>query len=412
MNRFYLFSRIWALSAVALLVVTWKLWTPQTEFPQIPFFEILIHTPGWLDWSALLIAGLSLLFCAVQIPRDTTPRVNWFRVANLTFAFAIALLISLDQNRLQPWAYHFAVIGLLIGLANPPTAARLIRWIAISIYVFSAISKFDYQFMHTVGDQMLSTLLGFVGVETAAWPQKVTRALVILLPLGELLVGTGLAIPQFRRIAVVAAAGLHVALLLMLGPWGLDHRPGVLIWNAFFILQALILFWPGTSFDKEIVEENVETLDQAPLTNDSPKPTHNLNGLALLLTISVLCFPLTQWIGLCDHWPGWQVYSPSSSRAQLLGQKSVSEWSLNELGVPVYPQSRFQLAVAMAVVEKANKNQTNGPSRNRGFQIELRHQSNRFTGRRRTETLTGVDQFKMKTSRFWLNTRARKIWFD
>jgi len=282
----------------------------------------------------------------------------------------------------------------------------LIRWVAISIYVYSAVSKFDYQFVHTVGEQMLTTIFGFAGADTADLPEGLKNILVLLLPAGELLVGIGLAIPRFRRFAAVAAIGLHVALLVILGPWGLDHEMGVLIWNLFFIFQALILFLPN--------EPSTGQQPQTELGTDPENPFPNLtvyqDQLAMLVTIFVLWFPLTQWIGVCDHWPAWQVYSPSSSRAQLRNDRSVSQWSLEELGVPVYPQSRFQMAVALAVVEKAAGEE--GQDGDERFQVELRHQSNRFTGERISEILTGPDQFKMKKSRFWLNMRARKIWFD
>ena len=427
-RRFYLFAGTWAVWACALIAVTWKLWTPQSKFPQIPFFEFLIHAPGWLDWIALSIVVFSLLIVGFSLrgigilpvrertpnsinPEERSPGLNWFSIGHLAFAFAMALLISLDQNRLQPWAYHFVILGLLMGLARPRQATSMIRWIAISIYVYSAISKFDYQFVHTVGDQMLSTIVGFAGVETADWSPELKHGLVFLLPAGELLVGIGLALNRFRAIAVVSAIGLHVALLLILGPWGLDHRPGVLIWNLFFVFQALFLFWPEANADQQENKAQAD-VDQTRLEkadSDRQNSAPNLNWLALLLTIFVLSFPATQWIGVCDHWPGWQVYSPSSSRAQLRNGRSVSQWSLEELGVPVYPQSRFQLAVAYAAATKQAGEDQHGTG---NFQIELRHQSNRFTGERVNEVLTGADQFKMKTSRFILNTQARNNWFD
>lgn len=422
-RRFYFFTRVWATLAIALIAATWRLWTPQTQFPQIPFFEILVNVPGWMDWIALTIVGLSLLVCLLRKPLPVEPGapamvapdqaqrrgINWFRISHLSFTVAITYLILLDQNRLQPWAYHFLIIGFLIGLAKPRTATSLIRWIAISIYVYSAISKFDYQFVHTVGDQMISTIFGFIGVETTNWNQELKGGLVLLLPLGELLVGIGLALPRFRSFAAAAAIGLHVALLIILGPWGLNHQPGVLIWNLFFIFQALILFWANsTSNDPQTHTDH--SAAQGSRENSPHKKASYQDRLALLVAAFALCFPLTQWIGICDHWPAWQVYSPSSSRAQLLNDRPVSQWSLEELGVPVYPQSRFQMAVAFAAAEKAARDeQGNGRLR---FQIELKHQSNRFTGKRNNEMLTGPDQFKMKKSGFWLNTRARKNWFD
>ena len=53
------------MSPCALFAATWRLWTPQTVFPQIPFFAALRTVPGWIDWFALagMLAGLlGLLF--------------------------------------------------------------------------------------------------------------------------------------------------------------------------------------------------------------------------------------------------------------------------------------------------------------------------------------------------------------
>ena len=44
-----------------LLAITWRLWTPQTEFPQIPFFSWLVDIPGFVDWVALLGTSIGLI---------------------------------------------------------------------------------------------------------------------------------------------------------------------------------------------------------------------------------------------------------------------------------------------------------------------------------------------------------------
>lgn len=101
---------------------------------------------------------------------------------------------------------------------------------------------------------------------------------------------------------------------------------------------------------------------------------------------------MTRVIGICDHWPAWEVYAPRSSRVEMESKVSLGlmtqsteqttqpgaepwldmpQWSLSQLGVPIYPQGRFQLAVAMAVEEKFNWD--------RGFQVELKSESNRMT---------------------------------
>ena len=131
--------------------------------------------------------------------------------------------------------------------------------------------------------------------------------------------------------------------------------------------------------------------------------------MATIASVFVILFPLTQPLGICDHWPAWQVYAPRSSRANI---KSITEtdgvwtdlsaWS-SVLQAPVYPQARFQLAVLIAAQEKFAKAS--------GRPIEVSGESDRWTGTRETGSLTG-DQVKMLVERFWLNTKPRRIWND
>lgn len=409
--------RIFAAFGLALFGVTWKLWTPQTMFPQIPFFEFLIDVPGWVDWIAFgaILTGLIILLVKGRSWKNSSGN-QLLVVGCLLFCVGLIVSILLNQHRLQPWAYQLLIFITLFGLAefenlpglnwdnrNPNRVVvtkeemvKGMRLIVISIYVFSAISKFDYQFVHTTGLQILDTLFGFAGQETPNLSAKLKAGLVLLFPVGELLVAFVLAFTRSRTIlnlAIIAAVGIHVALILILGPLGLGHKPAVLIWNLLFAFQVVWLFW-GSECGPD-----PEDFDSADETDTSLSWT---GGVAVSVCLFVLLFPTTQWFGICDHWPAWQVYSPSSSRAKLINERSLSEWSLEELGVPVYPQSRFQLGVIQAVLEERE-------IRN-GFHLELSSQSNRLTGERETEVFANLDRLKIAVRKFRLNTKSRKIW--
>ena len=70
--------------------------------------------------------------------------------------------------------------------------------------------------------------------------------------------------------------------------------------------------------------------------------------------------------------------------------------------MPVYPQARFQLAVAMADLQNDEMN----------YSIEFKGVADRWDGTRTTETLTGRDQMQMRASKFWLNIKPRRIWTE
>jgi hypothetical protein len=120
--------------------------------------------------------------------------------------------------------------------------------------------------------------------------------------------------------------------------------------------------------------------------------------------VFVWLWPATEPWGWIDHWPAWQLYAPRNSRAivfihwddveklpsqlrrfvegpdrgNVWRRLRLDRWSLAEFRVPLYPQARFQLAMAKRIQR----------------QYELRHvkfivqsPSDRRTGRRESEVI-------------------------
>ena len=367
--------------ALLLVASSWKLWTPQDIFPQIPFLASLITTPTWVDWLCLGLSVGGLVICLFAKDGKTVT------IALLLFAVSTTVLILLDQHRLQPWAYQLVLLAIIIATSKKSNAVRRIQIITVSIYIFSGVSKLDYQFVHTVGDQMLSTLVGLFGFTTENWPTPFKTSLVLGFPVTEIFIGIALLIPKARNYAMAGAVAMHFALLLLL--FQDVSGSSVLIWNLFFIFQIIWIFNPKSKSKSTA----------APPFSDS---------IGYLMTIAVVLFPLTQPLGICDHWPAWQVYAPRCSRAKLESLmedeelwNNLGDWSNQSLAVPIYPQARFQFAVAVAVQQKF--------SNTKGLPIQISEESNRWNGTRVSKRIAG-DQIKMQTRRYWLNTRARDIW--
>jgi len=302
--------RIMAAFGLVLFAITWRLWTPQIEFPQIPFFSWLTQVPGLVDWMAAAGTLAGLVAMLLTNHRLAKP-------AAILFLISTSLLVLLNQHRLQPWVYLMLVTSCLLVSLPSKVCLLWLRRIVISIYLYSAISKFDYQFAFTVGEQMLDVLLGFVGLEATSLPQWLQISLVLGLPLGELLIGGLLLFSKTRKLGGWLAMGLHASLLLVLGPLGLNHQPGVLIWNAWFIVQAWLLF-ASSNLVGELENRSSDELTKQP--TDSPPTELALCGR--LLALLVIAFPITcavsPWVELpikADHWVAWEVYAPRSSRA-------------------------------------------------------------------------------------------------
>ncbi len=138
-----------------------------------------------------------------------------------------------------------------------------------------------------------------------------------------------------------------------------------------------------------------------------------------------LLFPATEWVDVCDIWPGWGLYSARGARARLYlpegeqhalpphlrpmlqpapfgsewRQLDLHRWSFAALGAPSYPEDRFQLGVIRAVLDQLPPDAE--------FLIVHQATANRFTGTRRETRLHTREQLEAFSQRYWLNTFAR-----
>lgn len=418
-RRFAGVTLLWSLATVILVGLTWKLWLGTSDFPQVPIFGWLVGWPLVVDWvllSGLTISCFALLLqsLAVLLNRHRDRDINTKSTGGpfgllpsmaIVFVASLAGLLLLNQHRLQPWAWQAVLYALIIVVVNyfqktrqedrrpekrihhggdSQDAITAARWLTASIYFYSAIGKFDYQFLHGLGKRLADTGLGLMGLQPADWLPQTALAM----PVFELLISVFLLMPVLRKWGVAMAVIFHGSLLLTLGPWGLGHHTAVLVWNLFFMLITIVLFWPARDSDAS--------------------PGDRRTGLRTIVLTSVLVmYPMLPW---CDHWLAWGLYSPNNSRVDLevirQDKAGVSRFerfdlgyrSLQQLNVPLYPEARFQLGVATALVQSG---QLKTPSR-----IIVRSRSDRFTGQR-----DGYE-FKSETwqrdpAEFLLNWRPR-----
>ena len=406
-------------SSIALLAATYKLWKPQTVFPQIPVTEWLCHAPRWIDW--LPLAGLMAGLCMLVFARNEL----WSYFGCYMGLASLGVSICLDQHRFQPWAYQLGLF-LFIWIACPNRLHHaLFRWLMISIYLYSALGKLDYEFLNSVGRHMLGAIVKLLGQNLEAIPSGLQSILIAMFSLTELAIAIGLLWPKSRYVAGWFAIALHLSLILILGPLGLNHRPSVLVWNVQFAVLAYLLFIRSI------------THPEASSAADSTEQRHLIDRLpnwvqwssSMLIAIPIV-MPVTERFGLWDHWPSWALYAPHSSRvrvevsgpnisrlpADLLKWSNVphsseedslewvnlamDRWSLESLDTPIYPQARFQLGVARELADIVDSESS--------IRVIVLGCANRFTGERTSEVLLNNEQFDEAASKFWLNTRPHK----
>ena len=409
--------RWWACAGLVLFGVTWKLWIPQTEFPQVPLVARVGTLPPIADWLTFAVLLGSLAMAALRPNSGRT----W-----LAMVVSLGVLIALDQHRLQPWAWQLGLMALLWSRRSATQVSNLpaselswqvkqvpLVWLTISIYFWSAVSKLDPSFFASHGQTLVEALFQSVGIHAAEWPARVKWWLASLLPVGEFLVAAGLCLPRTRKAALIAATALHVGLILALGPTGLGHRPSVLLWNVAFIGHDWLLFGRRTSGRSPLTRSVSEGWNQGVNSPQSVAPSLTLRVSGAVIILACV-WPMTARWGLCDHWLAWSVYSTqiervgvtltdegvrrlpeSAKRLAADGELWLDRWSLTALDVPIYPQLRFQLGVVEELRRQCGDENL----------IEVSVQRSPRDGGS-IERLT-VEQCDVRRREFWINSQPR-----
>ncbi|GAA4435611.1 MauE/DoxX family redox-associated membrane protein [Bremerella cremea] len=405
-RAFFIYQRLVALFLLLLMAATYPLWIDLTSFPAVPVWSFLCDVPPIAD--QILAGGLVLVAATLLIagPQGTLASRLW-----LTLAGVLLLTFLLNQHRFQPWAYQVAVLSCFFGLVPGSLARRLTMAVALSVYFFSAVSKLNTSFVNELGNDFLATLSSQVGM---AWRPDLWSSdkwFALAFPAFELITFVLLCIPRTRKLGVVAACAMHIGLIVVLGPLGLSHSWGVLLWNVFFFAQAILLFWfPANS-------------EEQPVEATSPWRVRS----AIAICGAVVLFPLLELAGIGDPWPAWGLYASHVGRTYLFVPRHVlgslpeemqpyvdeqssedwfvpillDRWSLETTGAPIYPGERFAFAAARSF---AVKTKTVNFAR-----LVIESPADRFSDERRAEAFAG-DQISKEAQRFWLNTEPRRAY--
>lgn len=335
----------------------------------------------------------------------------------------LTLLVLGNQHRLQPWVYHFLLTAWTLLLLPRAMAVRWLLLLLASVYFYSAWNKFDRRFLETTGGMMIRTLVQWWDADARMRPAGDFANAAILLPLGELFTAFAILSPRTRWMGRMMAMGLHAGLLLILGPWGLQHRWGVLVWNVAFLTQCLYL--TGRFSTVRAADSQLEKMDDAPRRSTGNVSVRQSIAMAPLL-VAMIAPALEPW-GWWDHWTSWGLYSARAtkidvyvddtlvarlpdewqpycekvSQSTFWHRIALDRWSLNTLETPIYPQARFHWGVFRAMLRQI------GPETADSWMVVESASPDRRSGRAKQETWVGKSRLDAATQRFWINTQPR-----
>ncbi|MDB5349972.1 MAG: hypothetical protein JWN86_1219 [Planctomycetota bacterium] len=348
------FRAVLCLSTALMMALSWPLWVSGGLFPKVPFLGGVRLLPVWASWVRFAASLVALVSASAGL---------WPK-RSLWIALGIsAWMVLEDQFRLQPWMYQFLLMGLALAACPTEEAIGLCRLFLIALYFHSGLSKFDRSFEFGMGYQFLEVAMRPFHVEPHLWPLSQQVGATLAMPAWEVAIAIGLVFRRTRPFALVGAVIQHAALLAIVGPWGLNHSTGVLVWNASLIVELLLLFgMVGVPVDTR--SEVGCRLCQATRT--------------MILLAAILPFG-ERW-GLWDTWPSFGFYASHNERMILLVDPDaieacpksmrrhgsvvkfgsnrdwthvdLSAWSLAERGTPLYPAARALNGVAEAIAAR------------------------------------------------------------
>ena len=304
------------------------------SFPRAPIVSSFPDTFSLLEFLLSPLLLILLLFIAVR--KHPTRLI----VVTLTL---FAVLVFLDQTRLQPWLYQYS---LLLGILafqgrNPSMSSTTLAACQLAVaaqYFWSGIQKLNWSFAHKI----LPDILTLTGISL---PQSILRLLpllAIVLALAEASIGLALLFRRTRSVGVIVAVGMHVVLLLLMI---MANKNSVIWpWNVAMIVIVGVLFWRAEGY----------------LTRSLSRASYPLRAMLAIYCLA----PVLSFAGWWDLYLSSALYSGNTPNVAIRINEEVRErlspetrqlvfssrtgelilpiyeWSMSDLNVPQYPEVR------------------------------------------------------------------------
>ena len=356
--RVFTLRRVVAAAFIAGCALSHNLWFPTSRtFPRAPLVPSL--SAPLVPALEYLLGGL-LIFSLGALALSST-KYLYVAVASL------ALLVSFDQTRLQPWVYQYLLILFVLALHSRPDrdersagqCLSILQVVVAMFFFWGGVQKLNYSFCHEVVPQLLTPLRNF-----ATLTETQTSALGVGMAAVETFVGCGLLLRRTRNLCVGIALAMHAMLLVLLIAKGLNSV--VWAWNAALMLAVPSLFWRSDASARQAFAGWLEGSAR----------------VRAALTVVVLCavLPVLSFRGWWDMYLSGALYSgntavavvrvgervyerlPTAAKRQVFTTRNgermlpLFEWSMAELNVPPYPEPRvFSRSRAKSVVNGRQK---------------------------------------------------------
>ena len=359
-SRLFPFRRasrlFWLKTAVILafcigLVMSSRLWIGPRSYPPAPVFGTLPVIEGPIAYG--LFAALFVFAAAALI----SPKPQKFIAA---FLAIIAVLCFFDQTRWQPWVFQYSFLLATLALFSwnsgdidgQRRTLNIARLIIASTYIFSGLQKMNLNFIENDFPWLVQPI-------TNVFPSSADlfHYFGMAVPFVQVAFGIGLLTKRYRRVSLLAAVSMHLFILAMFGPAGLDWNNVIWPWTTAMALFDILLFAGKAEFSfREVVWT-----------------THRYHA-AVLVVFAI--FPILSFFNYWDSYLSAALYSgnlteaqiyttdagkaslPAAIRSRLVHTSSdtnvlnIQRWAIEDLNVTPYPETRVYRRIAKDVCNR------------------------------------------------------------
>jgi hypothetical protein len=351
-GRLFLLKTVIMSAFCAGLLLCPALWTGPRSYPLAPVFTLIPPVDGVI--ANVLYTALFVL----AVPALLVPKPRWYIAG---FLAIVAIFCLADQTRWQPWVFQYSFLLGVVALypwdsadsGREQDALNIARFVVAFTYIFSGLQKINLNFMENDFPWMIQPITNLVPSAGG-----VLNAFGFAAPVIQVAFGIGLLTKRFRSVSLALAVSMHLFILAMFGPAGLNWNDVIWPWTATMAVFDILLFSAAPEFSwRDVV----------------------WGGRGLLHWGAIVLFallPVLSFFNLWDSYLSSALYSGNLTEAQIYlsdtGAASVAaevrsrlvrtspdthvlnlqRWAMEDLNVTAYSETRVFKAVAGSVCSR------------------------------------------------------------
>jgi len=319
-------------------LISFNLWMSDRLFPVIPPLDFLSAPPA-------MHLGLFVLSIISMIGLFIFPNRKIFQII-LIITETISCL--LDQNRWQPWEYQY-ILTILIFTVNWKSEKNIqsvLVFMLAGIYFYSGLSKLNPLFVESILSKLI--LSQSIGLSNKIIYSKLCIYTGFSISIIEMIFAIGLFFKRTIKWAAILLIMMHILIILVFGPLGLNYDAIVWPWNLTMISYLIFLILKDADFSVSI-----------------PALRYRWN---LLFVVLFGLMPALNYIGCWDYFLSYSLFSSkppdmyvcveknnpafaklypycSENKIKLMCDSNsavlnIRTWSFKEMKVPACPQMR------------------------------------------------------------------------